>query len=171
MNAQEELQRIVSSPTFHTLEIPCIEIDGIMCWLGIYKSETGEFTMELGSVSKIVGDSFLWNIKDPNELTERLVELSRSKWIRHELMNENELSQYLRARYCVYQLLGKHPNICYVCQEDAHDFTTECLHSICIKCYEKSIQVSNNHSQVFQCGVCRKKITHYQQQSQVEQQH
>lgn len=74
-----------------------------------------------------------------------------------KLYSTEKYEEYQVCRRACYKLWKREVENCYVCQEDAEDHKTLCGHSICIACYQKSIETSdcriNKH---FTCGICRK---------------
>lgn len=148
---REALRWILQSPDFSYFKINTIMVANTVGSLSIEKQNTKYviiYSPNPRSYS-IFGD-YIWEINNPDEVVDIIAELPNSVYIdREEIKSPGDLQDYFRLLSCILYYWGS-DHTCYVCHGETYGFMTDCKHSICVYCYQKSIKDSK-----FTCGICR----------------
>lgn len=131
------LKQLIISPQFEGINIPNMEIDGIMGTMYISKQSTN-YSIEFDPYHSFLCDPVNYNPTTEDDLIVSLRELSTSKVINHEFVSAEDFTRQAQVRMCVYSILKKTPPRCYLCGKDTLDHMLPCRHSLCPQCCDKN---------------------------------
>jgi hypothetical protein len=149
-----KLKEILKDPDFHLFELTDFCVARTKGRLTISK-ETSSFSIDYTPDGNFF-EGISWLAESMEEAIEMIMDLSKSVYIHQQMfLVGKELALYQRFCECLIELWG-YDKECYVCEENAYCFMTECRHSICIYCFQKCFQ---NDNKQFTCGVCRHTVS------------
>jgi len=158
-----------------------IEIDGIECQLTVYKyiyscekeekkEEKHTYAYSITNKSPISSEGECKHVSSIKELLGEIKEWSNAKYVGRlvnhanyaSLMKQKDWENYNIMRRMMSKMIGGVKTLeCYVCYEDTHGHRTKCGHSICARCFYKSLKEDEDDEEFdymtkFECGICRK---------------
>lgn len=146
------LKQLISSHEFEGINIPNIEIDGIMGTLYLSK-QGGHYSIEFDPYHSFLCDPWSHNSRTEDDLISLLRQLSTSKLINHEIVSEDDFTRQAQTRICVYTILKKTPPRCYMCGKDTLNHILPCRHPLCAQCCDKT---ANDFKII--CDICGRNI-------------
>jgi len=152
---RNNLKKMLESPDFVRCKMRSIAVAKTYGTLTIIKTErSDEFEYEIRYCPESPTFPLFyeehWVVYSADMVVDIIQDLPNSIYINsRDLLLPKELQKFKDiSQYILYY--WKCEKKCFVCAEDAYGHMTECGHTICIYCFQRSI----NDNQ-FKCGLCR----------------